>query len=316
MAGRCSTFRKPVTVPKDDEMSTATVLLDHENSPNGASPTQGGGGMDWRAKVKLRAVSKNFALRGKDMQVLAPIDFDIRDGEFLCIVGPSGCGKTTLLRILAGLEVESQGNVTVSRDSVVARRRAQKLNSMVFQEHGVFPWMTVRDNVAFGLKARGVSRKERYRIADEFIAKVGLSTFRDAYPHQLSGGMKQRTSIARAFANDPEILLMDEPFAALDEQTKILLQAELLRIWEETRKTVVYVTHSIDEAIVLADRVLIMTNRPGRVKEVIDVSQIFARPRHVDDVKSSPAYGELFGRIWGCLREEVVAHDREKELQK
>lgn len=297
-------------------MSTATVLLHGENPPNGASSAQRAESVHWDAKVKLRGVSKNFALRGKDMQVLAPIDFDIRDGEFLCIVGPSGCGKTTLLRILAGLEIESHGSVAVSRDSAVTGRRAQKLNSMVFQEHGVFPWMSVRDNVAFGLKARGIDKKERYKIADEFIAKVGLTAFRDAYPHQLSGGMKQRTSIARAFANDPEILLMDEPFAALDEQTKIILQAELLRIWEETRKTVVYVTHSIDEAIVLADRVLIMTNRPGRIKEVIDVTRIFARPRHVDDVKSSPAYGELFGKIWGCLRDEVVAHDREKELQK
>ncbi len=267
-------------------------------------------------KVKLRGVCKEFALNGKQMQVLAPFDFDIRDGEFLCIVGPSGCGKTTLLRILADLEVETAGEVSVARDEVSTGRRARKLNSMVFQEHGVFPWMTVRDNVAFGLKARGVAKRERYRIADESIAKVGLSTFRDAYPHQLSGGMKQRASIARAFANDPEILLMDEPFAALDEQTKIILQAELLRIWEESRKTVVYVTHSIDEAIVLADRVLIMTNRPGRVKEVIDVSKVFARPRRVEDVKSSPEYGELFGRIWGCLRDEVVAHDRNEGSKK
>ncbi|WP_349606183.1 ABC transporter ATP-binding protein [Cupriavidus sp. DF5525] len=263
------------------------------------------------AKVRLRGVSKSFALNGRHVPVLAPLDFDIGDGEFLCIVGPSGCGKTTLLRILADLETQSAGDVDVTRDATPKGKGERKLNSMVFQEHGVFPWMTVRDNVAFGLKARGMGKQDRYRIADDFIAKVGLTMFRDAYPHQLSGGMKQRVSIARAFANDPEILLMDEPFAALDEQTKLVLQGELLRIWEASRKTVVYVTHSIDEAIVLADRVLVMTHRPGRVKEVIDISEVFERPRHVEQVKSSAEYGDLFGRIWGCLREEVMAHDRE-----
>jgi NitT/TauT family transport system ATP-binding protein len=167
--------------------------------------------------------------------------------------------------------------------------------------------LSVRDNVAFGLKAQGLGRGARYRVVETFIRKVGLSGFEDALPHQLSGGMKQRVSIARAFANDPEMLLMDEPFAALDEQTKLILQAELLRIWDEMRKTVVYVTHSIDEAIVLADRLLIMSARPGRIKDVIDVQQVFGRPRVVEQVKSSPQYGELFGRVWGQLREEVQA---------
>src|ERR671938_1815710 len=165
--------------------------------------------------------------------------------------------------------------------------------------------MTVRDNIAFGLKARGYSKRERYAIADEYITKVGLTGFEHALPHQLSGGMKQRVSIARAFANDPEMLLMDEPFAALDEQTKLILQAELLRIWEDSRKTVLYVTHSIDEAIVLADRILVMSARPGRIKDILDVGQVFGRPRVVEQVKSSPQYGELFGRVWGQLRQEV-----------
>jgi NitT/TauT family transport system ATP-binding protein len=178
---------------------------------------------------------------------------------------------------------------------------------MVFQEHSIFPWLSVRDNVAFGLKAQGLGRRERYGIVEPFIQKVGLNGFEDALPHQLSGGMKQRVSIARAFANDPEMLLMDEPFAALDEQTRLILQAELLRIWDELRKTVVYVTHSIDEAIVLADRILVMSARPGRIKDILDVGQVLGRPRLVEQVKSSPQYGEMFARVWGQLREEVGA---------
>lgn len=268
------------------------------------------------AKIRLKDVRKVFTLEDKEIEVLSPINFEIRRGEFLCVVGPSGCGKTTLLRILAGLEAESSGDIEFIRDEKQAAKKERRLNSMVFQEHGVFPWMTVRDNVAFGLKAQGMGRKERYEIADTYIEKVGLKAFKNAFPHQLSGGMKQRASIARAFANDPEILLMDEPFAALDEQTKIILQAELLRIWEETHKTVVYVTHSIDEAIVLADRVMIMTTRPGNIKEVIDVNEVFSRPRNVDNVKSSAGYGEMFGRIWSCLRDEVMAHQREVEAGK
>jgi NitT/TauT family transport system ATP-binding protein len=254
-------------------------------------------------KVRLRGLRKQFEVKGRVVEALAGVDLDIRAGEFFCIVGPSGCGKTTLLRILAGLETQSSGSIDVSHDSTSSR----PLNSMVFQEQSIFPWMNVRDNVAFGLKARGLSKQERYAVADPFVRKVGLEGFADALPHQLSGGMKQRVSIARAFANDPEMLLMDEPFAALDEQTKLLLQAELLRIWEETRKTVLYVTHSIDEAIVLADRVLIMSARPGRIKEILDVAAVFGRPRRVEVVKSSPEYGELFGRVWGLLRDEVLA---------
>ena len=255
------------------------------------------------AKVRLRGLAKSFSVKGRRIDALAGIDLDIQVGEFLCVVGPSGCGKTTLLRILAGLEQQTSGSVEVGRDQTSSR----PLNSMVFQEQSIFPWLSVRDNVAFGLKAQGVGRRERYRIVEPFIRKVGLAGFEDALPHQLSGGMKQRVSIARAFANDPEMLLMDEPFAALDEQTKLILQAELLRIWDELRKTVIYVTHSIDEAIVLADRILVMSARPGRIKDILDVSQVFGRPRVVEQVKSSPQYGELFGRVWGQLRDEVHA---------
>lgn len=259
-------------------------------------------------KIVLEGVRKRFALKGRAVIALAGIDLEIRAGEFFCIVGPSGCGKTTLLRILAGLETKTSGTIEVQRDpGVRSDARARPLNSMVFQEQSIFPWKNVRDNVSIGLKARGFSRRERAEIAEIYIRKVGLIGFENALPHQLSGGMKQRVSIARAFANDPEIMLMDEPFAALDEQTKLILQAELLRIWEETRKTVVYVTHSIDEAIVLADRILVMSARPGRIKSMIDIGRIFPRPRHVDTVKSSPRYGEIFGEIWSLLRDEVTA---------
>jgi NitT/TauT family transport system ATP-binding protein len=265
------------------------------------------------AKVRLRGVKKHFFVRGRQIDALDGLDLVIGRGEFFCIVGPSGCGKTTLLRILAGLEPQSSGTIEVARDASDGRDHRRPLNAMVFQEQSIFPWMSVRDNVAFGLKAQGVSKGERYRIVEPYIRTVGLSGFEDALPHQLSGGMKQRVSIARAFANDPEILLMDEPFAALDEQTKLILQAELLRIWDETRKTVLYVTHSIDEAIVLADRILVMSARPGRIKEVVDISQVFGRPRQVETVKSSPQYGELFGRVWTQLRDEVTAARRNEQ---
>jgi NitT/TauT family transport system ATP-binding protein len=262
------------------------------------------------AKVRLRGVKKHFYVRGRQIDALAGLDLEIGRGEFFCIVGPSGCGKTTLLRILAGLERQSSGTIEVARDAVETGDHRKPLNAMVFQEQSIFPWMSVRDNVAFGLKAQGVGKSERYRIVDPYIRTVGLAGFEDALPHQLSGGMKQRVSIARAFANDPEILLMDEPFAALDEQTKLILQAELLRIWDETRKTVLYVTHSIDEAIVLADRILVMSARPGRIKEIVDISEVFGRPRQVETVKSSSQYGELFGRVWTQLRDEVTAARR------
>jgi NitT/TauT family transport system ATP-binding protein len=267
------------------------------------------------SKVRLRGITKGFTVKHRPVQALARVDVDIRAGEFFCIVGPSGCGKTTLLRILAGLERQDSGTIDVARDSGALRGGSsgsateRPLSSMVFQEQSVFPWMSVRDNVAFGLKARGFSRHDRSTIAQGFIRKVGLAGFEDALPHQLSGGMKQRVSIARALANDPEMLLMDEPFAALDEQTKLILQGELLRIWEDDRKTVVYVTHSIDEAIVLADRIMIMSARPGRIKEIIDVAAVFGRPRQLETVRTSAQYGELFGRVWGLLRDEVTRAD-------
>jgi NitT/TauT family transport system ATP-binding protein len=256
-------------------------------------------------KVRVRDLRRQFLLRDRTFDALAGVSVDVAPGEFLAIVGPSGCGKTTLLRIVADLETQTSGTVEIAQEPGSTR----PLNAMVFQQESIFPWKSVRDNAAFGLKARGFSRRERYAMVQPILEKAGLKGFEQALPHQLSGGMKQRVALARAFANDPEILLMDEPFAALDEQTKLVLQAELLRIWETSGKTVLYVTHSIDEAITLADRVMVMSARPGRVKDLIDIHAVFPRPRHVAAVKSSPKYGELFGRIWDQLRDEVIAGD-------
>jgi NitT/TauT family transport system ATP-binding protein len=260
-----------------------------------------------QAKVSIRALRKDFVVRGRTIEALAPADLDVRAGEFIAIVGPSGCGKTTLLRILAGLERATSGEFAVQREPGGVR----PLNAMVFQEQSIFPWMSVRDNVAFGLKARGMPKRDRRQAIEPMIRTVGLAGFEDALPHQLSGGMKQRVALARAFVMDPEVLLMDEPFAALDEQTKLVLQGELLRIWEGTRKTVLYVTHSIDEAIVLADRIVVLSARPGHILDTVDVGAIFARPRDVERVRSSPQYGELFARVWAHLRSSAVAAARE-----
>jgi len=257
------------------------------------------------ASIQVEGLNMSFPSRSGQVVALQDISFSVGSGEFFCIVGPSGCGKTTLLRILAGLETATSGDVTVS-----VTQKGRPVNSMVFQEQSVFPWMTVRDNVAYGLRLRGISKKERWKIAEGYITMIGLSKFADCYPHQLSGGMKQRVSVARAFANDPEILLMDEPFGALDEQNRILLQQELLRIWEGTRKTAVFITHSIDEALCLGDRILVMTAHPGTIKCI--VNNDLPRPREISTIWGNPRYHGLFQEIWGILREEVL---KGKELE-
>ena len=218
----------------------------------------------------------------------------------MCVVGPSGCGKTTLLNILGELEPKTAGSV---RFDFPASERP--LLSIVFQEQGVFPWLTVLENAAFGLMARGVSRKERETRAREVLDRVGLSRFLHAYPRELSGGMKQRVNLARAFANDPDLLLMDEPFAAVDEHTKLILQDGLLHMWEGSRKTVVFITHSIEEAIRLADRIVIMSARPGRIKAEIPVD--IPRPRNVYELQTSPEFLRVRGLVWEALKEEVLA---------
>ena len=248
------------------------------------------------AQISLAGVRKYFGSSG--FVALDDITVDIPQGQFFVIVGPSGCGKTTLLRILAGLDAQSEGQVEVRQSNP-----ARPTNSMIFQGDSLFPWMTVFDNAAYGLRMRKVREQAVADTVRLWLERIGLWRFRDRYPHQLSGGMKQRVSIVRAFANDPEILLMDEPFSALDEQNKLLLHEELLRIWEATKKTVVFITHSVDEAVTLGDRILVMTANPGRAKAIIDVP--FERPRKVLELRHNPAYGELVFSIWEQLRDEV-----------
>ncbi len=249
--------------------------------------------------VKIRAtnVSKFFSSRGGAVTALREFHLEAQEGEFVCIVGPSGCGKSTFLRILGGLIPASSGQVTL-----VPNKPETPLQSIVFQEYAIFPWKTVLDNVAFGLEMRGMPRAQRCEIAGDWVRKVGLTKFADAYPHQLSGGMKQRVSIARAFANDPEILLMDEPLGALDAQTRAVLQEELIRLWEASRKTVVYITHSIEEAVLLGDRVILMTAHPGTFK--CEFAVPFPRPRAFE-LTGTPEFSRLTYAIWKELQSEV-----------
>lgn len=230
---------------------------------------------------------------GKQRAVLAldGVDLAIEPGEFVSIVGPSGCGKSTLLRLLAGLEPLVSGTIHMD----------EPRPAMVFQENALFPWLTVEENVAYPLRIKGCRPKNCQARLDALLALTGLTDFCHAYPHQLSGGMKQRASVARSLVDERATLLMDEPFGALDEQTRVVLQQELLRVWDASRKTVVFITHSVEEAIVLSDRILVMSSRPGRILR--DIRVPFARPREVIELRRTPEFGELSYQIWRLLGE-------------
>jgi NitT/TauT family transport system ATP-binding protein len=249
-------------------------------------------------KILARDVVKQFPAVDGTITAIDRFNLEVADGEFVAIVGPSGCGKSTFLRILAGLVEPTSGDITIYPGDDPNK----PLNNVVFQEYAIFPWKTVLDNVAFGLQMRGYSKKKRYDIASEWLERVGLRKFAHYYPSQISGGMKQRVSIVRALANDPEVLLMDEPLGALDAQTRAVIQEELLRIWEETRKTVVYITHSIDEAVLLGDRVILMTAHPGTNKTEFEID--LPRPRDLETM-STPEFGAFKGAIWDSLKDEV-----------
>jgi NitT/TauT family transport system ATP-binding protein len=252
------------------------------------------------AKIVFENVGKTFHARGKTVTALQDIDLEVRDGEFLVIVGPSGCGKSTLLDLLGGLSEISTGRILVDGKPVTGPGLDR---GIVFQQYALLPWRTAQGNVEFGLEAKGAGRKERATKAREYLDLVGLAGFHDRYPHELSGGMKQRVAIARSLAFDPDVLLMDEPFAALDAQTRDGLQDELLRIWEKTGKTIVFITHGIEEAVYLGQRVAVLTSRPGRIKEVVDVP-LDARSA-TEDLRSDPEFTRYRHEIWTLLRDEV-----------
>ena len=229
------------------------------------------------------------------------VELVVRSREVLCIVGPSGCGKTTLLRCIGGLLTPSSGHVLIDGEAIRAPRKGV---AIVFQHFGLLPWKTVADNVAFGLRIARFPRQRINERVEHYIQLVGLAGFENHYPYQLSGGMQQRVGLARALATDPEILLMDEPFASVDAQTREVLQEELLQLHDRERKTVIFITHSIDEAIILGDRIAVMAARPGRVKEVLTVD--FPRPRNPGVIRAQPRYTEIRNHIWEELRPAVV----------
>ncbi|WP_433727068.1 ABC transporter ATP-binding protein [Actinoplanes sp. CA-051413] len=258
-------------------------------------------------KIRFDNVSKVFHARGTSVTALQDINLDVHAGEFLVLVGPSGCGKSTLLDLLGGLATPSSGRILVDDRPVTGPGLDR---GVVFQQYALLPWRTALGNVQFGLEAKHMPRRERAGRAREYLDLVGLSGFHDRYPHELSGGMKQRVAIARSLAFDPDVLLMDEPFAALDAQTRDGLQDELLRIWEKTGKTVVFITHGIEEAVYLGQRVAVMTSRPGRIKQVVDVP-ITARSA-TEDLRSDPEFARYRHEIWTLLRDEVRQARREE----
>jgi NitT/TauT family transport system ATP-binding protein len=261
------------------------------------------------AKLKIDHVSKEFSVRdtqsrGANRRLLAvnDVDLQIADGEFLVIVGPSGCGKSTLLDMLSGLTVPSSGQILIDGTPITGPGPDR---GIVFQQYALLPWRTARENIEFALEATGAARGERREKAREHLDMVGLGDFTDSYPHQLSGGMKQRVAIARSLVTDPELLIMDEPFGALDALTRDSLQTQLARIWERTGKTIVFVTHGIDEAVYLGQRVAVMSARPGRIKAVIDIP--LKSDEAVADVRADPGFGKLSQLVWEQLRDEVAS---------
>jgi NitT/TauT family transport system ATP-binding protein len=257
-----------------------------------------------KSKIEFVGVTKTFGVRSggicERFVALDDMSFGVGAGEFLVLVGPSGCGKSTLLDLLGGLSKPSSGQILIDGKPITGPGLDR---GIVFQQYALFPWRTALENIEFGLEAKRLPAKERRAVAREHLDLVGLSGFEDRFPHELSGGMKQRVAIARSLAYAPEVLLMDEPFAALDAQTREGLQDELLRIWEKARTTILFITHGIDEAVYLGQRVAVMTSRPGRIKHILDIPSDFRK--RTEDVRSTPEFGEIRHQIWTLLRDEV-----------
>lgn len=253
-----------------------------------------------KIKVKIENVKKIYNGRNGEMVALNGVSLDIADNEFVCVIGPSGCGKSTLLNIIAGLDTATSGDIYV--DGKVVEGPGPE-RGVVFQQYALFPWLTVRKNVEFGLKLKGIKKEEADKITNKYLKMVDLEDFADSYPKELSGGMKQRVAIARAYAMNPEVLLMDEPFGALDAQTRTQLQSELLKAWENERKTCFFITHDVDEAIILAQRVVIMSARPGRVKEIVNIDIPYPRTQ---ETKMTKEFLELKNYIWSRVYQEYL----------
>jgi NitT/TauT family transport system ATP-binding protein len=247
------------------------------------------------ASISVEHLSKRYS---SGTLALSDVNLDIGEGEFVAVVGPSGCGKSTLLRIMAELDTPTDGRVVT--EAAASDSATTLPSAVVFQEQSLFPWMRVGENVAFAFDSLGLPKAEVARRVEKELALVGLSDFANAYPHELSGGMKQRVAVARAFAVDPPVLYMDEPFGALDEQTRVGLAGELMSLWERMRKTVVFITHGIEEAVTLADRVVVLSAHPGTVKAIIPIE--FPRPRDAVALRGEPRFGEYVVQIWELLR--------------
>jgi ABC-type nitrate/sulfonate/bicarbonate transport system ATPase subunit len=255
------------------------------------------------SRLSIQGVGKTFrgVNGGAPTQALLPVDLEVADNDFITILGLSGCGKSTLLRLVAGLEEPTTGKILLDGTTVEGPGADR---GVVFQSYTLFPWLNVRQNICFGLRQKGMPAAQQREISDRFIAEIGLRGFEGHYPKQLSGGMQQRVAIARALANDPKILLLDEPFGALDNQTRVLMQELLLGIWERERKTVLFVTHDIEEAIFMASRVVVFTRRPGRIKSVVPVDLPHPRPY---TIKTSPEFIALKARLTEEIRSEALA---------
>jgi NitT/TauT family transport system ATP-binding protein len=251
-------------------------------------------------KLVIDQVGKVFSTKNGDVVALDQTSFTVMEGEFVTILGPSGCGKSTILRVVAGLEEPSSGHVYLDGKEI---KGPGPDRGMVFQSYTLYPWLTVEENIAFGLQLKGISKREQKEVAQHYLELIGLKGFEKHYPIQLSGGMKQRVAIARALANDPEILLMDEPFGALDAQTRAIMQEILLKVWEESKKTILFITHDVEESIFLGDSIYVMTARPGRLKKQIKVP--LPRPRDYH-VKNSPEFAALKQELLELIREESL----------
>lgn len=256
--------------------------------------------------IEVRNLTKSFVGQdGSVVNALSGVDLTVHDNEFLTVLGPSGCGKTTLLKTIAGLISWNSGDIVIDGAPV---RGPGPDRAMVFQNFALLPWATVAENVAFGLQLRGASKSQRKKKAADLIEMVGLGGFENKRPNELSGGMQQRVGIARALAVEPRVLLMDEPFGAVDEQTRRLLQEELLAIWEQTRLTVVFITHSMEEAVLLGDRVVLMSARPGRIAEIVDVPLERPRSSDIGGLERNPKYTEIVAHLWDRLRDMHDEH--------